>query len=265
MNLHPPLLVALFATTLVACADQQNLGYQDTPLIPGTPWRVHDGARPQPPVVAPGAQFSQGAPAPADATLLFDGRDLSQWESPNGREARWKVEEGYMEVVGRTGNIRTKERWADFQLHLEFATPAEVRGSGQGRGNSGLFFHGLYEIQILDSFENPTYPDGQAAALYGQTPPLVNASKPPGEWQTFDIFFESPRWDKEGNLQKEALVTVIHNGIVVHHRQNFLGVTRHRALPDYNQPHTPEVFLELQDHGNPVRFRNIWIRPLAVR
>ena len=248
---------------------QAGLGYSNTPLIPGTSWHVHDGARPQPRIVTPGAQFSQLAPAPADAAVLFDGKDLSQWESSSNGPAKWKVEGGYFEVVPYAGGIRTTNKFADFQLHLEFAEPVEVKGSGQGRGNSGVLINGMYEVQVLDSHQNPTYPDGQAGALYGQTPPLVNASKPPGEWQSYDIIFESTRWDANTNLVKKANVTVIQNGVVLHHKREFFGSTDgiggvpHKSLGAYLKPHPPEVFVELQDHHNPVRFRNVWIRPLG--
>ncbi|HXG47056.1 MAG TPA: DUF1080 domain-containing protein, partial [Methylomirabilota bacterium] len=177
-------------------ADSAKLGYTDTPLIPGTQWHVHDGSRPQPKIVKPGATFSQMADAPSDAMVLFDGKDFSKWIGEKGPVA-WKLEGNYMETT-RTGRIRTKDEFGDFQLHLEFATPAKVEGSGQGRGNNGVNIYGRYEIQILDSYENKTYPDGQAAAIYGQTPPLVNASRPPGEWQTYDIIWEGPRWDADG-------------------------------------------------------------------
>jgi hypothetical protein len=250
------------ATSAISAADGK-LGYQDTPIIPGTKWHVHDGERPQPRVITPGATFSHQAPAPSDAKVLFDGKDLSQWEKSGGGAAPWKVENGYMEVAPKSGSIQTKERFADFQLHLEFATPAKIEGNGQGRGNSGVLMNGIYEVQVLDSHNNPTYPDGQAGALYGQTPPLVNASKPPGEWQSYDIIFESPRWDEQGNLVKKAAVTVIHNGVVVQHRREYLGHTPHRANGNYNRPHPPEMFIQLQDHNNPMRFRNIWVRPIG--
>jgi hypothetical protein len=246
----------------------QDIGYRDTPQIPGTPWRVHDADRPRPPIVAPGASFSHAAPAPADAVVLFDGKDLSKWTDSRGNEARWRVGEGFFETVRGTGMIRTRDKFTDFQLHLEFATPSEVRGSSQGRGNSGVMINGMYEVQILDSYENPTYADGQAGALYGQQPPLVNASRPPGEWQTYDIVFESPRWNEKGELVKKAAVTVIHNGVVLHHRQEYFGRTDgiggipHKALGTYGQPHPPAVYIELQDHNNPVRFRNVWVREI---
>lgn len=255
-------LFASLVAVAAYAAEPGKLGYQDTPIIPGTKWHVHDGERPQPRVVTPGATFSHMAPAPADAKVLFDGKDLSQWRSGNG-EAKWKVEDGYMEVTPKSGSIQTKEQFADFQLHIEFATPAKVEGNGQGRGNSGILMNGIYEVQVLDSYNNPTYPDGQAGGLYGQTPPLVNASKPPGEWQSYDIIFESPRWDKDGKLEKKAAVTVIHNGVVLHHRREYQGNTPHKRNGDYSKPHAPEMFIQLQDHNNPMRFRNIWIRSIG--
>lgn len=256
-----------FALPAIAVVHAQQ-GYTDTPIIPGTKWRVHDGDRPRPPVIAPGASFSQLAPAPADAIVLFDGRDLSRWSNAKGDAAQWKIGDGFFETVRGTGMIRTRDKFADFQLHLEFATPSTVQGSSQGRGNSGVMINGMYEVQILDSYENVTYADGQAGALYGQQPPLFNASKPPGEWQSYDIVFESPRWDASGKLTKKAAVTVIHNGVVLHHRQEYFGRTdgigglAHKSLGTYGTPHPPEVFIELQDHNNPVRFRNVWVRNL---
>jgi len=239
-----------------------NIGYTNTPMIPGTPWHVHDGLRPQPRIVTPAIAFSHLAPSPSDAVVLFDGTDLSQWTLP-GSEAKWKVEHGYMEVVPGSGSIRTKGKFADFQLHLEFATPAEVQGNSQGRGNSGILFNSIYEVQVLDNWENPTYPDGQCGGLYGQTPPLVNACKPPDDWQTYDIIFESPRWDEEKKLVKKANVTVIQNGVVLHHKREYSGTTPHQQNGNYDKPHPPEVYIELQDHHNPMRFRNIWLRRLG--
>jgi hypothetical protein len=266
--------LALCALSLGAAATvlgvQQDLGYQDTPLIPGTPWHVHDGQRPQPRIVTPGESFSHVAPPPSDAVVLFDGTSLERWQDNRGGPASWNVADGCFEVTRRGGAICTKDKFADFQLHLEFATPATVRGDGQGRGNSGILINGMYEVQVLDSYDNKTYPDGQCGALYGQTPPLVNASKPPGTWQTYDVIFESPRWNSDGTLVKNANVSVIHNGVVLHHKRDYFGCTDgvggvpHKALGAYGKPHPPEVFVELQDHGNPMRFRNIWIRPLGA-
>ncbi|HAV65389.1 MAG TPA: DUF1080 domain-containing protein [Verrucomicrobiales bacterium] len=255
--------IAFTASALAALAADGKLGYKDTPIIPGTEWHVHDGDRPQPRVVTPGGSFSQGAKPPSDATVLFDGTNLDQWAVGANKPAPWKIENGYMEVVPKSGSIRTKERFADFQLHLEFATPGKVEGNSQGRGNSGVLFNGIYEVQVLDSYQNPTYPDGQAGALYGQTPPLANASKPPGEWQSYDIIFESPRWDADGKLVKKAAVTVIHNGVILHHRKELAGNTPHRQNGNYSKPHDPEVFIQLQDHNNPTRFRNIWLRSIG--
>ena len=199
---------------------------------------------------------------------MFDGSDLSKWQTGNGATPRWRVVDGYFEVA-RGGGIRTRDTFEDFQLHLEFATPEQVSGDGQGRGNSGVIFNGMYEVQVLDSYNNPTYPDGQAGAIYGQSPPLVNASRPPGQWQTYDIIFESPRWNDADELIKKANVTVIHNGVVLHHKKEFIGSTDgiggvvHRGLGEYLQQHGPKVYIELQDHTNPIRYRNIWVRELG--
>lgn len=235
-----------------------SIGYSDTSVIPGSKWRVHDGDRPQPRLVTPGG--ASGSP-PSDAVVLFDGSDLTQWIGRDGSDAAWKVESGYMEVNG-TGDISTRAHFGDCQLHLEWATPEEVVGDSQGRGNSGVFLLGLYEIQVLDSFDNRTYADGSASSIYGQYPPLVNASRGPGEWQSYDIVFEAPTWDGD-RLVKGAHLTVIHNGIVVHHRQRAVGPTGHRDLANYDTPHAVTGPLQLQDHGDPVRFRNIWMRRLT--
>jgi hypothetical protein len=244
-------------------------GFRDTPLLPGSKWHLHDPDRPQPPVVTPGATFSQNAPAPSDAEVLFGGKDLSKWENAQGQDALWTVKDGYMETAGRQG-IRTRGKWADFQLHVEFATPSPARGSGQGRGNSGVLINGMYEVQVLDSYQAKTYPDGQAGAIYGQSPPLVNPSKPPGEWQTYDIIFESPRWNEQGELVKKAVITVLYNGVVVQNHYELTGITDGitrevpwRTLSKYPRPHPPAVFIELQYHNNPLRYRNIWIRKLG--
>lgn len=246
-------------------------GFVDTPLLPDGKWHVHDPARSQPVVVTPGATFSQNAPAPSDAEILFDGHGLAKWESDKGGEATWKANEDYVESTAKSGVIRTRGKWADFQLHVEWATPNPPKGEGQGRGNSGILINGIYEVQILDSFQAKTYPDGQAGAIYGQSPPLVNASKPPGEWQTYDILFESPRWNEQGKLVKKAVLTVLHNGVVVQDRYELLGGTDGlnkdipwKSLSKYPAPHAPEMFIALQDHANPVRFRNIWVRPMHL-
>jgi hypothetical protein len=234
-------------------------------------WRVHDSRRPQPCVITPGASFSQGAPVPSDAEVLFDGKGLEKWENEKGGVAAWRQSDDYMETAPHTSGIRTRGKWADFQLHVESAAPNPPVGSGQDRGNSGILINNMYEIQVLDSYKSKTYPDGQAGAVYGQSPPLVNASKPPGEWQTYDIIFESPRWDQRGRLVKKAVATVLHNGVVVQNRYEFEGCTDgiNAIVPwvspsKYPPPHPPEVFIELQNHSSPVRFRNIWVRPLHL-
>ena len=237
-------------------------GYKDTPMIPGTKWHIHDSDRPHPPVVTPGERFSQMAAAPADAVVLFDGKDLSKWQGTGGKDATWEVRDGYMEVKPKSGSIRTKDEFGDFQLHIEFATPEKVEGKGQGRGNNGLNIFGRYEIQILDSYNNVTYADGQAAAIYGQFPPLVNASRPPGEWQTYDVIFEGPRWNEQGELTRKASVTVLHNGLIVHNKRELLGGVTHQKILPW-QKHGEKGYIALYEHGNPVRFRNIWIRPLG--
>jgi hypothetical protein len=238
-------------------------GYTDTPQIPGQKWKVHDAARPRPPKVTPGPVVS--APPPADAIVLFDGKDLSRWNTAGRggqvQEAKWKVENGYMEIVPRNGRLVTKDKFGDCQLHVEWMVPKGTPGAGQGRGNSGVEIMTRYEIQVLESFENQTYADGQAASIYGQWPPMFNASRPEGEWNVYDIFFEAPRF-QDGKLAKPAYITVIHNGVLVHHRQEIIGGAVHRRVATYT-PHAAEESLSLQDHNNAVRYRNIWIRRLG--
>lgn len=237
-------------------------GYTDTPQLPGSQWRVHDADRPQPALVLPGRAGTPervGEP-PSDALVLFDGSSLSSWQAVGkpDQPAAWELREGAM-VVNGSGSIETRMPFGDMQLHLEWRTPAKIEGESQARGNSGVFLMGRYEVQILDSHANETYPDGQAAALYGQLPPLVNASRAPGEWQTYDIVFSAPRFER-GELAQPARVTVFHNGVLVQYDRTFIGSTAHRAVGRYVE-HAPHAPIQLQDHGAAVEFRNIWVRP----
>lgn len=227
---------------------------------PARGWKVHDMARPRPPVVTPPAQRLP-QPPPPDAELLFDGRDLREWSSDAGGPAEWSVRDGVLTVVPGKGLIRSRKAFGDLQLHLEWAAPLPASGTSQGRGNSGIHLMGLYEVQILDSFMNETYADGQAGAIYGQYPPLVNASRPPGEWQSYDIFFRAPRFNSAGKLLKAARVTVVHNGVLVQDNVEILGPTTWLQRQPYSR-HAAKLPLTLQEHGNPMRFRNIWVRGL---
>ncbi len=235
-------------------------GYTDTPLVPGTDWHVHDPERPQPEIVGQTAAVT--TKPPGDAIVLFDGTNLDAFVAADGGTAGWTLAQGTMRTNG-SGAIRTREAFGDIQLHVEFSAPDPAEGDGQQRGNSGLFFMGRYEVQILDSADNPVYPDGQAAALYGQMPPLVNASAAPREWQSYDIVFEAPRFTGDGALLSPAFVTVFHNGVLVQHRTAFQGATAHRALPRYSA-HEAAAPLLIQDHGQLVAFRNIWVRKLDL-
>jgi hypothetical protein len=226
-------------------------------------WEIHDRNRPNPTIITPGTasiREKAGQP-PSDAIVLFGGEDLSNWVSAKGGPAPWKVKDGYFEVVAKSGGIQTKEGFGDCQLHIEWASPDPPKGEDQNRGNSGVFPMGLYEIQVLDSYKNVTYADGQASAAYGQYPPLVNASRPPGQWQTYDIIFRRPRFDEDGKVLRPAYVTVIHNGVLVQDHVALTGPTTHKARPPY-KAHADKLPISLQDHDHPVRFRNIWIREL---
>jgi 3-keto-disaccharide hydrolase len=245
--------------THAAQQQKEPVGYEDTPMLPGGKWHVHDGRRPQPTVVTPGT-FSAEATPPSDATVLFDGKDLSKWQSLKGGEAQWKVADGYFQVATGTGDIETKEKFGAFQLHLEWAEPVPAQGESQGRGNSGVFLQGHYEIQVLDNYQNITYPDGQAGAVYGQHPPFVNACRPPGQWQTYDIAFTPAEWSG-GEVTSPAYVTVFQNGVLVQNHTEIYGSTGHRIFPHYTDFGATGP-LELQDHGNLVRYRNIWIREI---
>lgn len=208
---------------------------------------------PEPPVIDPGPP---GGP-PSDAIVLFDGKDLSKWHGIKTNAARWKIENGFMEVTP-TGEIFTKEEFGDVQLHVEWAAPAEVKGEGQGRGNSGVYLMGRYEIQVLDCFGNKTYPDGQTAAFYGNAAPLVNACRRPGEWQTYEIIFHAPKPGAAGQVAPGSF-TVLHNGVLV---QDHIPVKGETTTASALKGIATTGPLVLQDHGNPVRYRNIWIRKL---
>jgi len=229
-----------------------------------TQWKAHDRNRPAPKVIDPGTWSSQEAAgkAPSDATVLFDGKDLSAWvSSKDSGAAKWKVTDGYFEVVPKTGQIQTKETFGSMQLHLEFREPSPPVGEDQDRGNSGVFLMGLYEIQVLDSYESKTYPDGQVGAVYGQYPPLVNAARKPGEWQSYDIVFHAPTFDGEGVVQKKARVTVIQNGVLVQDNVEIQGTTS-TPTPEYKNT-AAKLPLALQDHNHPVRYRNGWVREIG--
>ncbi len=265
---------ALFAAALLSQqapgpsgAQQPNpdLGFTDTPMEPGGKWHVHDPNRPHPKVVTPGAQ--PGAP-PSDAIVLFDGKDLSKWGHA-GRganagqitDATWPVHDGIFEVAPRGGDLVTREKFGDCQLHIEWSEPADVQGTSQGRGNSGVLFMRRYEIQVLDPYNNLTYADGGAGSIYGQWPPLVNPGRRPGEWQVYDIVFKAPKFDGD-TVVKKAYFTVFFNGVLVHDHQESLGPMVYRQLAHYT-PHPAEDSLMLQAHNNRVLSRNIWIRRLG--
>ena len=243
-----------------AAIAQERPGFRDTPMLPDGEWRVHDADRPYPEVVTPGAV--PGAP-PSDAVVLFDGTSLDAWQPQGGP---WIVEEGVLTVPprgpdGGENALATKDSFGDVQLHLEFRTPNPPEKSSQDRGNSGIWFMQRYEIQILDGYENPTYADGTVGAIYGWKPPLVNPSRPPGEWQSYDIVFERPRFGPDGELLRPAYITAFLNGVLVQNRQPWLGGTIWRQVGTY-EPHEDAAPIQLQDHDSPVSFRNIWVRRL---
>ncbi len=240
---------------LVKSRDGKAVGYKDTPILPWTKYHKHDPDRPLPPKVSPGKPSCPGqvGTAPSDAVVLFDGDDLSQWES-----SQWRIEGG--DLVVTEGDLVSKASFGDCQLHLEWQAPDPPRGPQMNRGNSGVFFMQRYEVQICDSYTETIYPDGSAAAIYGETPPLVNATRPPGKWQTYDIIFTAPRF-KDGKLVEPAYVTMFHNGVLVHHNTKIHGPCAWRVIKPY-EPHPAKQPLMLQAHGNPVRYRNIWVRPL---
>lgn len=208
---------------------------------------------PKPAIIDVGPGPATSVPPPSDAIVLFDGKDLSAWEGGEN----WPITDGAA-TTAKNG-ITSKRAFGDCQIHLEFATPSKVEGSGQGRGNSGLYLMEQYEVQILDSYENETYFDGQCGAIYKQQPPTVNASRKPGEWQTYDILFTAPRFAEDGKVEKPGYVTVLHNGVCVHNHFELQGATSYTEPPKYTK-HADKLPLHIQFHGNATRFRNIWVR-----
>lgn len=248
-----PLVSLLFSSAVVASA------------APDPRWLVHDRDRPLPPVVDPGTASTQEQPGrpPSDAVVIFDGGSLEGLAAVDGTPTKWLLKDGTLECAPGAGYVRTLQAFGDCQVHLEWAAPAVVKGDSQGRGNSGVMFgFERYEVQVLDSYENRTYADGSAASIYGQYPPLVNATRPPGQWQTYDIIWTAPRFDEEGKLLAKARVTVIHNGVLVQNNVELTGRTPWIGRPPY-QAHAERLPLYFQDHGNPVRYRNIWVRELG--
>jgi hypothetical protein len=228
-------------------------------------WRQHDIHRPKPPAAEPaGPPPSVPVPAPKDATILFDGTSLDAWESAEGGRSGWALKQGFFEVVPGTGTIQTKEKFGDVQLHIEWASPDPPTGVGQDRGNSGIFLIGQFELQVLDSYKADTYADGIAGAIYGQYPPLFNATRPPGQWQVYDIAFRRPRFDKGGKLTDAARITVFLNGILVQNNEEPWGGTSWLEPYPYD-PSAQTGPIQLQDHSHPVQFRNIWVRNLPER
>ena len=245
---------------IIACAVAAVCSAPLAAQSPLSQWPQHSEERPKPRVVEPGAPFTIAPPA--DAIVLFDGRSLDRWTSGKGEPAKWRVENGAFVVVPGTGTLSTKDGFGDAQLHIEWMAPNPPMGKGQDRANSGVFFAGdRYEVQVLDSRNNDTYADGQAGALYGQFPPLVNATRAPGEWQTYDIIYRRPRFNADGSLKSPARFTVMHNGVLIQDAMELVGPTANRSRPPYTA-HADRLPITLQDHGHPVRFRNVWLRNL---
>jgi hypothetical protein len=254
MSFRAAVLLGLFVISAFVFAQEKKDEPKKEPKEEKKQYKPGDMSRPRPRAIDPGSGTPSEQPAkpPSDAVVLFDGTELkSEWihggKKGNDAEPKWKIESGYAEIKG--GSIQTKRKFGSSQVHIEWATPAEAKGKGQVRGNSGVYLGGFSEIQVLDSFQNDTYPDGQAAALYGKFPPLFNASRKPGEWQVFDIVAELPKVE-DGKVTRPGRITVFHNGVVVHHAAEFGGKFG-------------EFHILLQDHGNPVRYRNIWVRKLG--
>jgi hypothetical protein len=239
----------LFVTFLLAM--NQSFAQQEDP-------KATEVWEPIPKIVEPGK--SSDLP-PSDAIVLFNGKDLSAWLDKNNQPAKWILENNAMTVAKGTGDIHTEKKFGSCQLHIEWRTPEKVVGESQGRGNSGIFFMGRYELQVLDSYNNRTYSNGQAGSIYKQHIPLVNASRKPGEWQTYDVVFTAPSFNADGTVQSPARITVLHNGVLVQNNVEIKGSTAYIGKPAYTK-HDEKESLSLQDHGNPVSYRNIWIREL---
>lgn len=232
--------------------------------VPNIPWKTGDRNRPLPSKVTPGNPSTQEhvGTAPSDAIVLFDGRELSAWQQKDGKPVQWTIENGTMVVKPGSGDIVTKQPFGDAQIHIEWQSPTPSHGTDQEPGNSGVYLQSLYEIQVLESYNNKTYADGQAGAIYCQYPPLVNPSRVPGEWQTYDILFHGPRFDDSRNLTRLATITLLFNGVLAQDEAHPTGPTDYMKRPPY-KPGPDKLPLLLQDHGQPVRYRNIWIRPLS--
>ena len=244
--------------------------HENGPQQPWSKFKVHDMSRPVPPIVTPGTPSTPEQPgqAPSDAVVLFDGKDLSQWQALGGGEPTFTLQDGIMLSTNlkdpkNNKYLQSKEEFGDCQVHVEWAEPTPARGSSQGRGNSGVFLMGKFEVQVLDNYDNPTYPDGQCSAVYGQYPPQVNVCRPPGEWQTYDIIFTAPRYEGD-QLKEPAYVTVLQNGVLTQNHQRIEGPTGHMMVAKYSEKLPEKGPLELQFHGNPVKYRNIWVRPLEA-
>lgn len=257
MTIGMALLIG-FSSTLLAqtCAS----GCSDC-----TTWKVHDWNRPRPAIITPptASTQQQAGTAPSDAIVLFDGSDMSNWRAMDGGPSKWIMKDDYMESVRGAGYVRTLQGFGDCQVHVEFMTPTPARGESQGRGNSGVFLMGIYEVQVLDSYDNITYADGQCSAIYGQYPPQVNACRKPGEWQTYDIIFKAPRFDADGSVLKPAIITILQNGVLTQDHVAINGPTNWCSKSPY-EAHPGKLPLAFQDHGNPVRFRNVWVRELPA-
>lgn len=261
-NVLPKLIIVAVALFLLGVIQVTPSAFAQSAGL--TRWQIHDMSRPQPPVVTPGEASTQekpGAP-PSDAIVLFDGTSLAAWQTEKGAPAPWKVENGYLEVVPKSGDIYSKQSFGDCQVHVEWQSPPWTPGNTYDPGNSGVYLAALYEVQVIDSVHSKIYADGQAAAMYGQYPPLANASRPPGLWQIYDIVFRDARFDAAGKRLRPAVVTVFHNGVLVQDHVELTGPTMHHQRPPY-QPHPARMPLRLQDHNYTVRFRNIWIREIG--